>query len=63
MGNIIDSVPCTLTPADMERLAGVTVFNPVEIRAIWYYYHYLNNQQEKITKRYQLKGDINFLIV
>lgn len=59
MGNIIDSVPCTLSPADMERLAGLTVFNPVEIRAVWYYYHYLNNQQEKITKRYQCLGWTN----
>ena len=51
MGNIIDSVPCKLSPADIERLKASTVFNAVEIRAIWYYYNFLSRTEDMITKR------------
>ena len=51
MGNIIDTFPCTLTAADVEKLTKSTVFNPVEVRAIWYYFNFLSKQEEKITKR------------
>ena len=51
MGNIIDTFPCKLTPSDIERLKASTVFNAVEIRAIWYYYNFLSRREEMITKR------------
>ena len=51
MGNIIDSVPCTLSATDVERLTVSTVFTAIEIRAIWYYFNFLSRKENMITKR------------
>jgi hypothetical protein len=51
MGSI-ESVPCTLSSPEIQALKESSVFNAVEIRAIWCYYNFLSLQEEKIARRY-----------
>ena len=49
MGNIASGT-CKLTSDEMVRLSSTSVFNPTEIRALWFHFDHISQQQDKLTK-------------
>ena len=48
MGNA--AAPCKLTTDDTVRLSSSSVFNPAEIRALWFHFDAISNKQDKVSK-------------